>query len=454
MSTDKSETPSARYAPLAVWIITVATLVFIAFKVITYGYIPAGDARRHVAKAFTDRTYSEIIVLTPEYGTDQSPGWDWILHQLHVATGWDRDKLISFSVVSLLLCVFGAALPFVRRPEAWLLALLAQMVAIPELMTRWTQARPFLLTEAVLIAILFAWSKAGERISGWKIIFTTIGVALSVCIHGTWYLWALPLAAFFLAGAWRRLVGLTCCVMAGVLLGGLMTGKPFVFLKASVSMVTLVFKEHVPQWMLVGEFQPSYGEFATVILVAVVYLWRRQRIAAEPKWFRQPVVWMFVICWILGFKADRFWADWGLPAAVVWLTLQFEEILQRRHRPHSGLHHASHGALVRFLRNVAASIGGWLIGISFVFMFVNIGMSIWGKNAISAPDNPWDAGTLEWFTSSPPSHHNFERLPPIRSERPVWDFNHPDYVAIDHLAEKHAHQLAAGVGSSTGSPKD
>jgi cytochrome c oxidase subunit I len=97
--------------------------------------------------------------------------------------------------------------------------------------------------------------------------------------------------------------------------------------------------------------------------------------------------------------------------------------------------------------NIAASIGGWLIGLSFIFMFVNIGLSIWGKNIVKAGDNPWDAGALEWFTSSPPSHHNFERLPPIRSERPVWDYNHPDHKAIDHIAEHKAHQLAAGVGS-------
>ena len=99
--------------------------------------------------------------------------------------------------------------------------------------------------------------------------------------------------------------------------------------------------------------------------------------------------------------------------------------------------------------NIAASIGGWVIGLSFIFMFVNIGLSIWGKNIVKAPDNPWDAGALEWFTSSPPSHHNFERLPPIRSERPVWDYNHPEHRSIDHIAEHRAHQLAAGVGSGS-----
>jgi hypothetical protein len=28
---------------------------------------------------------------------------------------------------------------------------------------------------------------------------------------------------------------------------------------------------------------------------------------------------------MLGFKADRCWADWGMPAMLVWLTLQFQE---------------------------------------------------------------------------------------------------------------------------------
>ena len=39
----------------------------------------------------------------------------------------------------------------------------------------------------------------------------------------------------------------------------------------------------------------------------------------------------------------------------------------------------------------------------------------------TAPDDPWGANTLEWATSSPPPVHNFDSLPPIRSDRPVYD---------------------------------
>jgi cytochrome c oxidase subunit 1 len=38
-----------------------------------------------------------------------------------------------------------------------------------------------------------------------------------------------------------------------------------------------------------------------------------------------------------------------------------------------------------------------------------------------AGDDPWNANTLEWATTSPPPHHNFHSLPPVRSERPVFD---------------------------------
>jgi cytochrome c oxidase subunit 1 len=72
--------------------------------------------------------------------------------------------------------------------------------------------------------------------------------------------------------------------------------------------------------------------------------------------------------------------------------------------------------------NILSSAGGWTVGLSFVFFLLNILISY--RKPVAAGDNPWVYGQgLEWATTSPPPHHNFHFLPPIRSERPTWDMN-------------------------------
>jgi cytochrome c oxidase subunit I len=43
-----------------------------------------------------------------------------------------------------------------------------------------------------------------------------------------------------------------------------------------------------------------------------------------------------------------------------------------------------------------------------------------------AGNDPWDAWTLEWSTSSPPPAYNFAAPPEVRSRRPLWDIKHPE----------------------------
>jgi len=76
--------------------------------------------------------------------------------------------------------------------------------------------------------------------------------------------------------------------------------------------------------------------------------------------------------------------------------------------------------------NQLSTIGAYLLGIGVLFTVINVFLSY--RRGEIAGDNPWDGQTLEWATSSPPPEHNFEILPPIRSERPLWDANHPDQL--------------------------
>jgi cytochrome c oxidase subunit 1 len=80
--------------------------------------------------------------------------------------------------------------------------------------------------------------------------------------------------------------------------------------------------------------------------------------------------------------------------------------------------------------NRVATVGALIMGISTVFFVINVVYSWFAR--VPAGDNPWDAQTLEWFTTSPPPHHNYYALPPIRSERPTWDYNHPDARSLVH----------------------
>jgi len=79
---------------------------------------------------------------------------------------------------------------------------------------------------------------------------------------------------------------------------------------------------------------------------------------------------------------------------------------------------------------------GWgtlnmLSSIGAVFMFAGVAFFLWNlyttlKRPRTATDNPWEAWTLEWATSSPPALRNFDKLPPVHSRRPLWDLKHPE----------------------------
>jgi cytochrome c oxidase subunit I len=74
--------------------------------------------------------------------------------------------------------------------------------------------------------------------------------------------------------------------------------------------------------------------------------------------------------------------------------------------------------------NLIVSIGGLIQGIAVLIFAYNFILSYWRGKV--AGDDPWDAWTLEWATSSPPPVYNFEELPEVHSRRPLWDLKHPD----------------------------
>jgi cytochrome c oxidase subunit 1 len=74
--------------------------------------------------------------------------------------------------------------------------------------------------------------------------------------------------------------------------------------------------------------------------------------------------------------------------------------------------------------NLVASIGVIFQAAATACLVWNIISSL--RNGKAAGNDPWDAWTLEWATTSPPPEYNFAVLPEVRSSRPLWDLKHPE----------------------------
>jgi cytochrome c oxidase subunit 1 len=74
--------------------------------------------------------------------------------------------------------------------------------------------------------------------------------------------------------------------------------------------------------------------------------------------------------------------------------------------------------------NLIASLGVLFQGAGVMCFIVNVVRSL--RSGEPAGDDPWDAWTLEWSTTSPPPEYNFATPPVVRSRRPLWDLKHPD----------------------------
>jgi hypothetical protein len=326
-----------RYVPLAVWAIVILVVLFIPLRVIQYGFLPGDDALRHAAKAVSGKPWPDILVLGPTFKIDTNYGWHLLLRQIYLRNkcdppdeARDTEKLVLFSVVAMFVLVSWSVLPWLKRPEAWLIALTAAALT-SDVPLRFLIGRPFILTIAGLLTILFAWQAHGSSPpKWWTVLWLAPLIAICTFVHGVWYLWMLPVAAFFLAGQFRWGLMLMAGWVAGVFLGASLTGHPFDSIYQALVMACRAFGMHITQRTLVTEFQSSSGDVLGLILLGGLLILRQLAGLKVRPLTSIPAFWLAGLAWVLSFKAVRFTEDWGWPALMVLITCDLQLLLQAR----------------------------------------------------------------------------------------------------------------------------
>lgn len=95
--------------------------------------------------------------------------------------------------------------------------------------------------------------------------------------------------------------------------------------------------------------------------------------------------------------------------------------------------------------NLFVSLSAIFLTIGFLLFFVNAISSL--RGGVTASDNPWDAPTLEWATTSPPPSYNFALIPVVGGLHPVWE-NRDTLSVADGLRSDRRELLVTSLATS------
>lgn len=333
MTSDIATSKTAIFASLvkiSVLLICTATLLIICLRIVGYGYFPQDDALRHVAKVISGNDWNDILVLREEIKTDSHPGWHALLRLFYRSTNAGETDLLNFSIIVLFLLFMMPPTFLFRRPEAWIASLAVLSVFSFGPIYRTFYGRPFIVSMFLIIMFCFLWKRIRDKNKPYlELILFALLTALSTWIHGTWYLLSLPLVSLLAAREWRVFALMGLSTFSGIIIGALMTGQPVAFLHQMLFHALEAFGQHDFTSQLVTEFRPFSGASMSLVIVAGLLIWRQARGDWNVGCIDNPVFILGFIGWLLGFVAVRFWTDWGFPALVFWVALEFHHIFER-----------------------------------------------------------------------------------------------------------------------------
>ena len=81
--------------------------------------------------------------------------------------------------------------------------------------------------------------------------------------------------------------------------------------------------------------------------------------------------------------------------------------------------------------NMLSSIGAAIVAASVCVFLANVVLSL--RRGMLAGDNPWNASTLEWATTSPPPSYNHLYIPVVEGRDPLWDVHDGELAVVTGL---------------------
>jgi cytochrome c oxidase subunit 1 len=290
---------------------------------------------------------------------------------------------------------------FFGHPEVYVM-ILPYFGIITEIIAVFSRKPVFGYTGFVLSTLLIA----GLSMSVWAHHMFTTGAVLNPFFSAMSFAIAVPTGIKYInwvGTMWRGSLAMSTAMLFSI-------GFLLNFLIGGVTGV-MIASPPIDYWanatyFLVAHFHYVLGGGSMFAALAAVYYWFPKITGAmlRETWGRLNF-WLMFAGFNMTFWPMHWLGLWGMPRRVVtYPDLPYWGTLNLISTAGTALMFA--GALV-FLWNLWASL----------------------RWRIPAGPNPWDGFTLEWATTSPPPEFNFDHIPPIRSERPVWDFHHPAHPA-------------------------
>src|SRR5262249_33568444 len=128
--------------------------------------------------------------------------------------------------------------------------------------------------------------------------------------------------------------------------------------------------QHTDQRTLVSELQPVKGDwFPLMLLGGSLVLRHVARLNVKPL-ARNPAFWMAGLGWLLGYRASRFWTEWGCPALMVVLTVDLQAYFEARMARASFQRMAWTGALAAalYLTTTSDSNSRWTFNLTTEYL--------------------------------------------------------------------------------------